>query len=105
MPFYAATRKDKDSVSMSLYLKITGAALCALILLTSSSFASPAVNDKNSCADTELTVKSSGQEHAPATAFNKSDIERRVRALLCRARRAEETAAWHEKRAPLGRDR
>lgn len=85
----------------ALYLKLTGATLLALLSLASSSFAATTVKDKNSCADREPTEKTRGEGEDGGAGDNRRAIEIQVKALLCRAQRTEESAAWHEERAGL----
>lgn len=82
----------------TLYLKLTGALLCVLLSGASSPLAASTMNDKNSCANIKLTEKRRGQGNAHTTEYSKRDVETQVKALLCRAQRAEASAAWHEER-------
>lgn len=68
------------------YLKPAISALAAL-LLACASFAAPPLKEKRNCDE--------------AAGHKREDVERQVKALLCRAERAEEYAAWHEERARL----
>ncbi len=85
----------------ALYLKLTGATLTVLLSLTSSSFAAPTVKDKNSCADSVLTGKTKREGSDRGAEANRRALEIEVKALLCRAQRAEASAAWHEERAKV----
>ena len=76
-----------------LYLKPAVCASLILLLLASASFAaaSPA-KEKRECNEV-------------AAGHKKQDVELQVKALLCRAERAEESASWHEERARLWEER
>lgn len=69
----------------ALYLKPAISTLC-LLLFACASFASPPLKEKRDCEE---------------AGHKRQDVGQQVKALLCKAERAEERAAWHEERARL----
>ena len=84
--------------------KLVTILLLILLSVANQSFAASPADEKRKCAETRTTEKGRKSDSELTADDNKQDVAPEVKEMLCKARRAEENAAWHDKRAALWED-
>lgn len=81
------------------YCKLMASSLLILLSVATPFLAASPVDENRKCVETQLTEKGRKSDNDLTAENNKQDVALQVKELLFKARRAEENAAWHDKRA------